>query len=240
MARKGDPIIYAITNTITGRCYIGSTCYKTDRWSKHRNDLRKGVHGNPHLQASWTKHGENSFTFEILEVVDCEKNRIAREQFWIDRTPVKFNIRKIAESNSGFKWTPEQRARAVGRTHSEEVKEKCRQIWLGKTLDEEHRAKIGDANRGRQHTAEARAKMSAASRHTCIMTPEQRARAANTRAKEYIVTSPVGEEFLIRNMRKFCRENGLQQALMGQVLRGRSSHHRGWKARHVEERVEAA
>lgn len=234
MGKKGPPVVYSIQNTVTGRCYIGSTCYKTDRWSKHRNQLRRGEHKNPHLQASWLKHGESAFSFHVLEVVDNEEDLVLREQHWIDATPKRFNIRRFAESNRGIRHSEEHKAKLRGRKHSDETKEKCRQIWLGKSLSDEHRAKIGRANRGRKHTDEARVKMSAKSRHTCIMTPEQRARAANTRAKEYVVTTPEGDEIRIRNMRKFCRENGLEQALMAAVLRGRQSHHRGYTARHAE------
>lgn len=63
--------IYKITNQKTGRFYIGKAESKLGfygRWSDHRLALRRGVHRNTYLQHSYNKHGEDFFTFEILEI----------------------------------------------------------------------------------------------------------------------------------------------------------------------------
>ncbi len=65
--------IYKITNTKTGRFYIGRAEYKKGffrRWYSHRWQLRKNIHENPYLQNSYKKYGESCFTFEILEIKD--------------------------------------------------------------------------------------------------------------------------------------------------------------------------
>lgn len=62
-------VVYKITNMENGKYYIGSAkSFALRKW-QHRNDLRKGVHKNPHLQASWNKYGPDAFVFEILEEV---------------------------------------------------------------------------------------------------------------------------------------------------------------------------
>jgi hypothetical protein len=48
--------------------------------------------------------------------------------------------------------------------------------------------------------------------------------------KEWIVISPEGQETRIRNMAKFCRENGLNKAHMCAVAAGARKQHKGWKA----------
>lgn len=72
-AVSGDPRtsggIYQIRNLINGKFYVGSTMRFERRWWDHQEKLRKGNHVNAHLQASWNKHGEESFVFEVLEVL---------------------------------------------------------------------------------------------------------------------------------------------------------------------------
>jgi group I intron endonuclease len=72
-------VIYQITNMVNGKYYIGSAESFERRVWQHRTDLKRNVHKNPHLQASWNKHGVDAFVFEVLEVVpegvttfDCE------------------------------------------------------------------------------------------------------------------------------------------------------------------------
>lgn len=79
--------IYKITNKVNKKFYIGSSKDLKDRWSDHRKELRHNYHGNPHLQSSWNKYGEESFIFEILE--ECESNDeilFQTEQKWLDET----------------------------------------------------------------------------------------------------------------------------------------------------------
>lgn len=75
--------IYQITNTITGKRYIGSAVDIVGRWCNHRSELRRGTHHSKHLQSSWKKHGEDAFLFEILE--ECGiMMLINREQHYLD------------------------------------------------------------------------------------------------------------------------------------------------------------
>ncbi len=56
---------------------------------------------------------------------------------------------------------------------------------------------------------------------------------AETTRKKYIVTSPDGNEFEIKGLAKFCRENNLQTTSMCQVMSGKRKHCSGWKCRHA-------
>jgi len=62
-------VIYQITNMANGKYYIGSAESFARREWQHKNDLRKGTHKNPRLQAAWNKYGDGMFVFEILEEV---------------------------------------------------------------------------------------------------------------------------------------------------------------------------
>lgn len=59
--------IYSIRNTINGKIYVGSAVNLYKRRLNHLSTLRRNTHKNPHLQASFNKHGEDSFEFITLE-----------------------------------------------------------------------------------------------------------------------------------------------------------------------------
>lgn len=77
--------IYCIENLITNKKYIGQSKNITNRWSRHRVELRKGTHFNPYLQNSWNKYGEKSFKFYILEIVSSPNDLNNKEIFWIKK-----------------------------------------------------------------------------------------------------------------------------------------------------------
>jgi hypothetical protein len=55
-------------------------------------------------------------------------------------------------------------------------------------------------------------------------------------SKEFIVQNPQGEEFKIKNLTKFCRENNIPMKNLFSVITGRKSKTKtGWKARRVGE-----
>jgi transcriptional regulator with XRE-family HTH domain len=80
--------IYAITNVVTGRIYIGKTetSFAT-RWKMHIADLRRGTHHNVLLQAEWQKYGEDAFVLSIVEVISPENDTnyfLERERYHIE------------------------------------------------------------------------------------------------------------------------------------------------------------
>lgn len=55
-------------------------------------------------------------------------------------------------------------------------------------------------------------------------------------SKEYIIQTPQGEEFKIKNLTKFCKENNLSVKNLFSVITGRKSKTKaGWKARRIGE-----
>lgn len=53
-------------------------------------------------------------------------------------------------------------------------------------------------------------------------------------SKTYIVTSPFDESFVVKNLSKFCREEGLSQGLMSAVANKKRTHHKKWKCEHYK------
>lgn len=90
------------------------------------------MHFNNHLQASWNKHGEAAFKFELLERGPVE-DLINGEQYWIDLLKVTdpkigYNKRKQASTNLGIKASEETRRRLslahMGHKRSPETQKK--------------------------------------------------------------------------------------------------------------------
>ena len=114
--RKSVGGVYAIRNTVSGRVYVGSSDNIKGRWHGHRYHLRHRKHHASKLQRSWTKHGPQAFTFEILELVNDSDQLFVREQHWIDlldaaSTTKGFNSHPRAGGPRGYKASPETRAK---------------------------------------------------------------------------------------------------------------------------------
>ena len=64
------PGIYTITNTLTGRVYVGQTArtFKI-RWENHHSALNLGKHTAKRLVRSWARDGADAFIFAVQEVV---------------------------------------------------------------------------------------------------------------------------------------------------------------------------
>lgn len=75
--------VYIIINNMNQKIYVGSSNDLKRRRREHFSRLRINEHNNLHLQRSFNKYGEDSFTFEILEH-SSENKRIELEQYYID------------------------------------------------------------------------------------------------------------------------------------------------------------
>lgn len=132
--------IYAITNTVNGKKYIGSAVNLKFRWVKHLVELRSSTHHSQKLQSSWKKHGESAFQFSVLEYVDDRAKLLAREQFWLDGFQphlTGYNMIPTAGSHLGVKRSDESKARMrlaqAGKKLSPEQIERLRLSHIGKS-----------------------------------------------------------------------------------------------------------
>ncbi len=143
--------IYRILNTITGKCYIGSSINIKSRWGGHRASLKSGLSKNIKLLRAWNKYGESAFDFSVIEIVIGDKEELyKKEQFWMDfynSVENGYNICKAAGSVAGI-------------TRSKETRHKMSVAKIGKRPTDETREKISKTKTGRKHSEETKLKMS--------------------------------------------------------------------------------
>ncbi len=140
--------IYSITNTLNGKRYYGSSVNAERRRREHWNDLRKGKHKNPHLQAAWRRYGESVFKFDVLVYCD-EKHLLEVEQNFIDNNPRGYNTGQFAD------------APARGRKRTSETIVKLSAAVAARWADAEQRSTLSAERKARWANPEYRAKMTA-------------------------------------------------------------------------------
>ena len=106
---------YAITNTITGNRYVGRGKDVSNRKAWHFCRMRKGLHKNWKLQSDFNQHGQDSFTFEIIETVDSHDKRVSIEQTFIDSPEFGYNM--VRNANGGGPPVTEATRKAMGDAH---------------------------------------------------------------------------------------------------------------------------
>ena len=87
--------IYKITNTVTGKFYIGSSKNIAARWASHKNLVNRKL---SQMYQDMKELGLNNFQFEVLE--ECTLNVLTeREQYYIDTLHPEYNVKK---ANTGI------------------------------------------------------------------------------------------------------------------------------------------
>lgn len=145
-------VIYRITNMSNGKFYIGSADSFARREWQHKYALRRNEHKNPHLQASWNKHGEEMFVFEVVEQIPEGEDQLAWEDTWLRECVGRsdcYNVNTLATApRLGLKLSEESKQQLSknrkGKTSGEN------HYRFGQTVSEEVRQKIGETQRGKR------------------------------------------------------------------------------------------
>lgn len=187
------PGIYLIRNSATGKVYVGSARSLYRRIYEHRRLLRNGGHGNSVLQASWASHGEEAFSFEVLELAKdgSDECLLPMEQKHLDAARESgdvYNLCPITGTRRGARMPPEAVASIAalkrgnkyrkGAVIPQEMRDRIAEKLKGRKASEETKAKLSEIRRGRPKSEEWKRMMSEKfkGRQQKPHTPEQRAK----------------------------------------------------------------
>lgn len=146
--------VYEILNTKTGKRYIGSSKNYKRRKEEHIYLLKRGDHSSIYLQNSFDKNGIESFIFNILELVEDNKDLFNKEQFYLDKyssykRAFGYNICSVAGKSLGLtrsKSSEQKRIQSIlGRKNSKETIEKMSNSAKKRGIPFNHRLKMEES-----------------------------------------------------------------------------------------------
>lgn len=208
-------IIYKVTNKINGKIYIGQTVQSLNcRKSSHFSDSRNGNKDAMPFHRALLKYGINNFKWEIIH--RC-KNKMELDFYEI------YYIRELRASVSKFGYNVSIGG-GNGRLGLKSNKETILKMVKSKTgkklnLTKEERKRRSDSIKGTNNPS-----FKCDGKH-------------HNQAKEYLITTPYGEEIKVNGLRRFCRswkKDKLYHNNLSLVANGRMSHYKGYKCEHLE------
>lgn len=132
-------LIYVVTCVVTEKQYVGQTANLRRRWQGHRS-VSSGCRA---LREAIERHGEDSFTFQVLELVHPDV-AASREEHWIrilnSLHPRGYNLKADCRT-----YSDETRAR-ISQAHADG---RCRPGMLGRRHSGATRARMRVSARAR-------------------------------------------------------------------------------------------
>lgn len=199
-------VIYQITNTVTGRFYVGSAKDLDRRISAHRSQLKYLI------GRAINKHGWDAFKVDVLEHVDCETMLLEREQHWLDTLqpfpPSGYNMCRTAGSTLGKEWSDTHRENMMtsieghgdwGGWNRGCVPWNKDQVWSEEQKDYLSKQRLG--------------KLKGATNHKSL---------------SCFFINPQGVEVYTESISMLCKEHDLHVGAMCDVRKGRRNQHKGW------------
>jgi len=158
--------VYKISNTLSGRYYIGYSTNIDRRFCVHRSKLNKNCHDNIFLQRAYNLDGEDKFKYDIIHICDTEEEAKEIELQYLTDLSIRDMLYNLNYNNSGGdlmshhpdkekirekisnslleiinKMTPDERKKKYGNSRE-------RNGMYGKTHTEEVRKKLSEINKG--------------------------------------------------------------------------------------------
>ena len=93
--------VYKISNTLSGRYYIGYSTNINRRFTVHRNKLKQNYHDNIFLQRAYNLDGEDKFVYDIIHICDTEEDAKEIELQYLTDLSIREELYNLNFNNSG-------------------------------------------------------------------------------------------------------------------------------------------
>lgn len=215
------PYTYLIGWTRLNKWYYGvrysKTCNPSDLWVSYFTSskyVKQFImeHGEPDL-VTIRRRFTNPQSARKWEHTVCRRLDVAANNKWINL------------HNGGEKF--------MCNGHSQETRAKLSKASKGRVVSQASRERIGNLNRGKKLSKQTRDKLSKSRMGipswskglTGIYSDE----VLEKMCREYEFTNPKGLVIKVKNLKKFCNENGLSYEGMKRVAMGKHRAHQGYR-----------
>ncbi|MFN8583306.1 MAG: GIY-YIG nuclease family protein [Gemmatimonadaceae bacterium] len=99
--------VYQVRSSVTGRAIVAASRDVTSALNMHRAQLRLNGHPTRELQADWAAHGQDSFVFEVLDLLpptddpgyDPLGDLVALEDLWLEKLGLSADKRHTIDAS---------------------------------------------------------------------------------------------------------------------------------------------
>jgi group I intron endonuclease len=93
--------VYKISNSLSGRYYIGYSTNIERRFTVHRSKLKQNCHDNIFLQRAYNLDGEDKFKYDIIHICDTEGEAKEIELQYLTDLSIRDKMYNLNYNNSG-------------------------------------------------------------------------------------------------------------------------------------------
>jgi group I intron endonuclease len=194
--------IYQIVNNINNKRYVGFTSLRNPRTRFIQHSSKSKRGSKSPIHCAIRKYGKNNFHFEILE--QGEDGEYGKNI--VEPMYIEWMVPEYNLTRGG--------EGAFGYKHTEQSKSKLSQKLKGRTFSDDHIRNLVIARSFRK------------------VTESWKINNGEGHAKIFIITSPTGQSYTIKNLRKFCRQNNLHQGYMVSIAKGKNKSYKGWRCKY--------
>ena len=223
---------YCLVFILTGQRYYGvryaKGCQPGDLWESYFTSSEV-------INRLIEEHGKEAFTTQIRKTFTTANKAREWEHRVLRRLDVANNPKWLNQtSGKAFPFYIGENHPRFGTKHTPAARQKNSAAHMGIALSATHKANIGKSQLGIALSPEHRASISKANKGK-IRTPEQCINLSKAHEKyKYTIQHPDTTILTTTNMRKFCRDNNLNQGGMAGVATGKKKHHKGFRVLYQE------
>jgi hypothetical protein len=209
-------------------------CHPSELWKKYFTSSKE--------VAKFRKdHGEPDI-IQVRKTFTDPKKCSLWECRLLKKIDAQHDPRFLNKRNGDYKWD------TTGINPSKESNIKRSKKLKKRIITKNHALKISKSLTGIKHTEQRRLNMSINGKgkfgnkgpHNKGKPNEKFAQMNRDNALTYIVTNPQGKQFIIKNLKEFCRQNNLTSTLAYYVCDGKQKQHKGWKFQRYNSPVKLA